>query len=148
MATSQIASMLDELMGRNRNVAPNEKVREIRWSDPEVCRYFLVDFCPHDLFTNTKVKRQARASSSELDQLLLIVKVSVLVIICSCSQVDLGPCGKIHDEELRRKFQEEKAENHKKTQVVDEFVRFCQRMLTELQVQPSFPLRIWKVWLS
>ena len=39
MATSQIASMLDELMGRNRNVAPNENVRELQWSDPEVCKY-------------------------------------------------------------------------------------------------------------
>jgi len=46
--------MLDELMGRNRNAHPNEKVAEISWEDSSVCRYFLVQFCPHDLFTNTK----------------------------------------------------------------------------------------------
>ena len=54
MATKEMAAMLDELMGRNRNAHPNEKVAEISWEDSSVCRYFLVQFCPHDLFTNTK----------------------------------------------------------------------------------------------
>lgn len=47
MATAHLASMLDELMGRNRNVAPNENVRELQWSDSEVCKYYVVEFCPH-----------------------------------------------------------------------------------------------------
>ena len=47
--------MLDELMGRNRNYDPNDKnAKEIRWSDSGVCRFYLVEFCPHELFTNTK----------------------------------------------------------------------------------------------
>ena len=54
MASQEIAAMLDELMGRNRNAHPNEKVKEISWEDSSVCRYYLVQFCPHDLFTNTK----------------------------------------------------------------------------------------------
>ena len=55
MATSQIASMLDELMGRNRNFAPDDaKARELKWTDPDICKYYIVQFCPHDLFTNTK----------------------------------------------------------------------------------------------
>ena len=55
MATSQIASMLDELMGRNRNFAPDDaKARELKWTDNDVCKYYIVQFCPHDLFTNTK----------------------------------------------------------------------------------------------
>ena len=55
MATSQIASMLDELMGRNRNFAPDDaSARELKWTDPDVCKYYIVQFCPHDLFTNTK----------------------------------------------------------------------------------------------
>ena len=55
MATSQIASMLDELMGRNRNFAPDDaKARELKWTDSDVCKYYIVQFCPHDLFTNTK----------------------------------------------------------------------------------------------
>lgn len=54
MASQALAAMLDELMGRDRNLAPTEKGPEPKWDDPEVCRYYLVDFCPHELFTNTR----------------------------------------------------------------------------------------------
>lgn len=99
MATQELAAMLDELMGRNRNIHPNEKVKEITWEDPQVCRYYIVQFCPHDLFTNTKA--------------------------------DLGSCPKIHDEDLRKKYQEA-ADGYKKTQFEDEFLRFSQRMVNDL----------------
>ena len=103
MATSQIASMLDELMGRNRNLAPDdENNRETKWSDSEVCRYYLVLFCPHDLFTNTKA--------------------------------DMGPCGKIHDDDLKKKFHDDN-ESYKKGQYLDEFLRFCQKSLSDLQAR-------------
>ncbi|TRY72491.1 hypothetical protein TCAL_10386 [Tigriopus californicus] len=98
MATAQLASMLDELMGRNRNDAD---AKELLWSDGDVCKYYLVDFCPHELFTNTKA--------------------------------DLGPCAKIHDDELKSKFQAEKESSFKKAQHIEEFIRFCQRMLVDLQ---------------
>lgn len=102
MATSQIASMLDELMGRNRNFAPDDaKARELKWTDSDVCKYYIVQFCPHDLFTNTKA--------------------------------DLGTCGKIHDDALKTKFQEEdEKDSYKKGQYIDDFLRFCQRMLSDL----------------
>ena len=101
MATTQIASMLDELMGRNRNfLSGDSKARELKWTDPDVCRYFLVDFCPHDLFTNTKA--------------------------------DLGPCTNIHDEDMKQKYKDDK-DNYKKSQYQDDFLRFCQRMLSDLQ---------------
>lgn len=101
MATSHIASMLDELMGRNRNFLKGDSnARELKWTDPDVCRYYVVDFCPHDLFTNTKA--------------------------------DLGPCGKIHDEEMKRNFHKDK-DCYKKSQYYDDFLRFCQRMLADLQ---------------
>lgn len=35
------AALLDELMGRNRNIAPNDKAKELNWEDPEV----IVIFC-------------------------------------------------------------------------------------------------------
>lgn len=47
------AALLDELMGRNRNALPTEAAK-LDWSDDSVCKYFLVEFCPHDLFSNTK----------------------------------------------------------------------------------------------
>ncbi|XP_053680689.1 luc7-like protein 3 [Anopheles nili] len=46
--------LLDELMGRNRNLDPSVSARAVSWSDDEFCPYFLVKFCPHDLFVNTR----------------------------------------------------------------------------------------------
>lgn len=42
MAVLAAAQLLDELMGRNRNVAPNEKKREPNWEDPEVSRLVYI----------------------------------------------------------------------------------------------------------
>lgn len=46
--------LLDELMGRNRNLDPSVKSKELNWEDDEFCTYFMVKFCPHDLFVNTR----------------------------------------------------------------------------------------------
>lgn len=46
--------MLDELMGRNRNLHPSEAPRKVSWDDPDFCQYYIVKFCPHDLFINTR----------------------------------------------------------------------------------------------
>lgn len=42
MATSAAAALLDELMGRARNLDPNEKPPEIHWNDPEVSNLLLI----------------------------------------------------------------------------------------------------------
>lgn len=49
-------ALLDELMGAARNLTDEEKkgYREVRWDDRDVCGCYLVRFCPHDLFVNTK----------------------------------------------------------------------------------------------
>lgn len=49
-------ALLDELMGAARNLTEEEKkgYREIRWDDREVCGFYMVRFCPHDLFVNTR----------------------------------------------------------------------------------------------
>ncbi|KAJ8317869.1 hypothetical protein KUTeg_002960 [Tegillarca granosa] len=36
MASNALAAMLDELMGRDRNLAPTEKKNELHWEDPEL----------------------------------------------------------------------------------------------------------------
>lgn len=46
--------LLDELMGRNRNLDPTVKGKELNWEDEEFCTFFMVKFCPHDLFVNTR----------------------------------------------------------------------------------------------
>ncbi|KAJ7531455.1 hypothetical protein O6H91_14G044600 [Diphasiastrum complanatum] len=48
-------ALLDELMGKDRDLPLGQKKKKSRcFDDPEVCRYHLVAFCPHDLFPNTK----------------------------------------------------------------------------------------------
>ncbi|KAJ8971623.1 hypothetical protein NQ314_000606 [Rhamnusium bicolor] len=101
MAVLAAAQLLDELMGRNRNVAPNEKVKELNWEDPEYCKYFLAKFCPHDLFVNTRA--------------------------------DLGACSKVHDEEVRKLFQNAKPTHHRKLQYQEDFLRFCVSMMNEVE---------------
>jgi hypothetical protein len=64
-------TMLDRLLGPDRN---NNQRRKLDFWDESVCKCFLVDFCPHDLFINTKS--------------------------------DIGPCPKIHDDQLKEEYQE------------------------------------------
>jgi hypothetical protein len=48
-------ALLDELMGKDRDKVPSErKHNEVHFSDPEICKFYLCGFCPHDLFINTK----------------------------------------------------------------------------------------------
>lgn len=49
-------ALLDELMGSARNLTEEERRghKEISWDDKEVCGFYMVKFCPHDLFVNTR----------------------------------------------------------------------------------------------
>ncbi|KAF5457695.1 hypothetical protein F2P56_021781 [Juglans regia] len=49
-------ALLDELMGATRNLTEEERkgFKEINWDDKEVCACYMVRFCPHDLFVNTR----------------------------------------------------------------------------------------------
>uniref|UniRef100_A0A069DSS6 Putative spliceosome subunit n=1 Tax=Panstrongylus megistus TaxID=65343 RepID=A0A069DSS6_9HEMI len=99
MAVQAAAALLDELMGRYRNLAPSDKTKELNWEDPEFCKYYMVKFCPHDLFVNTRA--------------------------------DLGTCPKVHDDEVKALF--EKSNSYKKQTYEDEFIRFAQSMLNEVE---------------
>ncbi|CCD65340.1 Luc7-like protein 3 [Caenorhabditis elegans] len=52
-ARNAMAAMLDELMGPKRNVELGKDTK-VTFDDPDICPYFLVGFCPHDMFINTK----------------------------------------------------------------------------------------------
>lgn len=94
------AQLLDELMGRDRNLAPDEKRCNVRWDDEtKVCRYYLCGFCPAELFTNTRS--------------------------------DLGPCEKIHDENLRITY--EKSSRFMKEGYERDFLRYLQSLLAEVE---------------
>ena len=48
-------ALLDELMGKERNVPLMERTnRELTFSSPEVCKYAIAGLCPYGLFKNTK----------------------------------------------------------------------------------------------
>lgn len=100
MAVAAAAALLDELMGRSRNDGSAIKKKKIKWEDPEYCKYFMVKFCPHDLFVNTKA--------------------------------DLGPCPKLHCEEAKCQFSEAE-DTFLKLQYEEDFVRFAQGMLNEVE---------------
>ncbi len=55
MALTSQRALLDELMGKDRNLDPLAKHRVQHWSDGEICKWHLAGLCPHDLFTNTRV---------------------------------------------------------------------------------------------
>ncbi|XP_069511013.1 luc7-like protein 3 isoform X2 [Ambystoma mexicanum] len=93
------AQLLDELMGRDRNLAPEEKRSNVRWDHDSVCKYYLCEFCPAELFTNTRS--------------------------------DLGPCEKIHDENLRKQY--EKSSRFMKVGYEREFLRYLQNLIAEVE---------------
>lgn len=99
MALASAKQLLDELMGRDRNLAPTEKKNTCNWEDPDVCKHFLAKFCPNDLFVNTKA--------------------------------DLGPCNKVHDDRLKREYEE--SPRYRQEGYEDAFLQFCQSMLSDVE---------------
>ncbi|KAG7017125.1 Luc7-like protein 3 [Cucurbita argyrosperma subsp. argyrosperma] len=49
-------ALLDEIMGSARNLTEEERrgYKEVMWDDKEVCGFYMVRFCPHHLFVNTR----------------------------------------------------------------------------------------------
>ena len=46
---------LDNLMGKDRNLPLHEQlIKKKHFDDPIVCKFFLIGFCPHELFTHVK----------------------------------------------------------------------------------------------
>ncbi len=48
-------AMLDELMGKERNVPLDKRSnKRLRFDDPDICKYALAGLCPFGLFKNTR----------------------------------------------------------------------------------------------
>ena len=54
--TSVAKALLDQLMGKDRNKSATHSKADApsSWKSADVCKMYLVDFCPHDLFPNTR----------------------------------------------------------------------------------------------
>jgi hypothetical protein len=51
-ANAQMAALLDQLMGAHRDGEPNKA--PVKFTDRDVCKNFLLDMCPNELFVNTR----------------------------------------------------------------------------------------------
>uniref|UniRef100_A0A914VYA6 LUC7-like protein n=1 Tax=Plectus sambesii TaxID=2011161 RepID=A0A914VYA6_9BILA len=97
-ASEQMAQMLNELMGPRRNAVAGENI-EIRFDDEEVCKFFLVGYCPNEMFVNTKT--------------------------------DLGPCGKMHDEGMRKAYRD--SDRFEKLGYEEAFLSFIRKLHNDMQ---------------
>lgn len=86
-------SLLEELMN------PYEQSAKRSFKDEDICKDFLVEFCPNDLFINTKA--------------------------------DLGPCRKIHDERLKKEYQE--CKNKHEYPYEEDFVSTLRMLVNDLE---------------
>lgn len=64
-----------------RNLTEEERkgYKELTWDDKEVCRFYMVRFCPHDLFVNTRSDLGKFSSYNSL-HVVIIFWLSVIVI--------------------------------------------------------------------
>mmetsp|Transcript_20647 Transcript_20647/g.30546 ORF Transcript_20647/g.30546 Transcript_20647/m.30546 type:complete len:313 (+) Transcript_20647:86-1024(+) len=61
-------ALLDQLMGKERNVPLNERTNRRRhFSDSDVCKFHLVGLCPYALFSNTKSELGGHPNGEEDD---------------------------------------------------------------------------------
>lgn len=83
-------SMLDELMGKERDV-PLEKRsgRGVRYYDPEVCKYALAGLCPYGLFKNTKSDLGEQRGSEHFTLIagILACIISIDLLMCQGDEV-------------------------------------------------------------
>lgn len=55
-------------LARNLTEEERKGYKEITWDDKEVCAFYMVRFCPHDLFVNTR---------SDLGELKFIIFINL-----------------------------------------------------------------------
>ncbi|THF99680.1 hypothetical protein TEA_008123 [Camellia sinensis var. sinensis] len=121
-------ALLDELMGSARNLTEEERkgYKEITWDDKEVCGMYMVRFCPHDLFVNTRSDLV-----TEWDTWLNACRV-ILLIRLVLSFVASGPCPKIHDLKLKESFEKSPRHDSYVPRFEAELAHFCEKLVMDL----------------
>lgn len=49
-----VRGLLDELMGKDRNLPAQQRKGSLKFSDPSICKFELCGLCPNSLFKNTR----------------------------------------------------------------------------------------------
>lgn len=124
--------LLDELMGRNRNIDPTSgKVKELHWEDEENCVFFLVititiSITIHQTFSYKLPLQSIQLTSSQF-------QVSFCPHECFINtKADLGACRKIHDDAIKRQYDEAEYGPSKK-RYEEEFLRFTNNMIKTVE---------------
>ncbi|KAI2584023.1 LUC7 like 3 pre-mRNA splicing factor, partial [Homo sapiens] len=142
------AQLLDELMGRDRNLAPDEKRSNVRWDHESSTGFCHIGQAGLELLTSSdrsaSVSQSAEVTGvSHCARLafptLLHSKIVCKYYLCGfCpaelftnTRSDLGPCEKIHDENLRKQY--EKSSRFMKVGYERDFLRYLQSLLAEVE---------------
>eukprot|EP00406_Dinophysis_acuminata_P079297 CAMPEP_0179249530 /NCGR_PEP_ID=MMETSP0797-20121207/20696_1 /TAXON_ID=47934 /ORGANISM="Dinophysis acuminata, Strain DAEP01" /LENGTH=229 /DNA_ID=CAMNT_0020957231 /DNA_START=100 /DNA_END=786 /DNA_ORIENTATION=+ len=95
--------LLDSLMGPSRDKSIEEQQRADGWKDKNVCKRFLVGFCPNDSQDNW-FKNTRR---------------------------ETGPCTKIHSESLKKQFEQHPDRGKYEGEYESEFLAFLEGLIFE-----------------
>jgi len=96
--------LLDSLMGVGRNTGAGEPKQ--KFSDRDVCKFYLCGFCPHECFQNTK-KRITENSP-------------------------LGPCTKYHSDLLVTQFEGSNRQDEYRVEYEEELFKVLARLIEQL----------------
>ncbi|KAH0540646.1 hypothetical protein KQX54_018790 [Cotesia glomerata] len=118
-AHDQMRAMLDQLMGTGRN-GENNKF-QVKYSDPKVCKSFLLACCPHEILSSTFLFPECLEKPFQSEPLYRVIEkimsgrvcadCSIVIIAfarqerCCHSRMDLGECPQIHDLALRADYE-------------------------------------------
>ena len=122
-------ALLDELMGKERNVPLAERSnRRMRYDDPSVCKYDLGGLCPHRIFKNTK---------SDLGASMHLLLESILPCITDRNVLDFaGLCQyEVHNDHIDwSAFQAdyEKQDDREKERYEKKLMRYLEDLIREM----------------
>lgn len=111
--TDYARKLLDELMGPDRN--QDRKTVKHFWDD-DVCKDYLVDYCPNQLFLNTKSDL-----GNQLARLFIILTTFVI-----------GICPLRHEEKMKDEYLESEEREKYRRRYEEDFYQHIQGLIRDL----------------
>lgn len=106
-------ALLDSLMGPSRDVAKKDKTGEPDFLRDDVCKFYLIGFCPHAL-----LGKKIKETKAEFDR-----------------ESMLQPCTKLHAIGLRGEFQQHKDHEKWKHRFEADLAKFLYRAVEEVEAK-------------
>eukprot|EP00392_Amoebophrya_sp_AT5.2_P017268 g17598.t1 len=116
-------ALLDSLMGSSRNEGPASKTKE-HYTDRNVCKFWLIDFCPHECF-HTTVTGKAAVNSP------------------------LGECPKVHSDFIRQQFKNDSVKGPKRRRIYErDLLKYLKKLVYECDQKRDREKRILESKIS